>query len=195
MEEIMSKMTHVLLVAGVCLTLGLGCSDDTKQPQNDKGPTADLKVSKDTGPKTCSATSLLPADNTVSDYKKDTPQIATTAKELNDLIDGGSEKFSDNKFVCMAWVKYTSTTASSSVDVKLFDQTDAAAVQAVYGIVGTTYTDISPVIGDAAKESVLVSSYAAVMRKGKYIAQIEAKPKTAQADAVSLLKALAAALP
>jgi hypothetical protein len=192
MEETMSKMTRALLAVGACLALGLGCSDDSKQ-QKDNGPTPDL--SKDTGPKVCGATSLLPADSAVGDYKKDTPQVATTPKELDDLIDGGSEKFINNKFNCMAWVKYSSTAASASVDIKLFDQTDAAGAQAAYGIVGTGYTDITPVVGDAAKESVLVSSYAAVMRKGKHIAQVEAKPKTAQADAVALLKALAGLLP
>jgi hypothetical protein len=186
----MSKtISRWCLVLGVALGIGLGCSSDTKQKDSSIPP-------KETGPKTCTATAYLPADGKLGDYKQQDLQIATNGKELDDLIDGGSEKFKDNKFSCLSWVKYASAGKAVSIDIRLFDQTDSGGATAAYGLVGTTYVDITPVIGDAAKDdTTLPTTYAAVMRKGKFLAQVTANKKDAQADATEVVKGIAAALP
>jgi hypothetical protein len=186
----MTKMlSRVLPVLSVTLALGLGCSSDTNQKDSSVPP-------KETGPKACTATAYLPANAKVGDYKQQDLQIATNAKELDDLIDGGSEKFINNKFSCLSWVLYASSAKGVTIDIRLFDQTDSAGATEAYKLVGTTYVDMSPVVGDAAKEdTTLPTTYAAIMRKGKFLAQVTATKKDAQADATEVVKGIAAALP
>jgi hypothetical protein len=182
----MRKTTFVLfstlLACGV-----LACSDDSEKPTPDAAGTP------------CSSTALLPADNAVGDFTRDgAPQEADTEKKLFDLINGGAEKYTQNKWVCLAMVSYKSATAAHTIEARLFDQTDAAGATAAYTATGTVDdVDITPVIGDAARghENTVSDLYQADMRKGKYLARVLADKAAGKDDALSLLKATAAAVP
>jgi hypothetical protein len=181
----MQKTTVALLSM---LALGLpACSDDGDKPTADAAPAP------------CSSIALLPADNAVGDFTREgTPQEASTEKGLFDLIDGGAEKYIQNKWVCLAMVSYKSATAAHTLEARLFDQTDAAGATAAYTATGSVDdVDITPVIGDAARghENAVSDLYQADMRKGKYLARVIADKAAGKDDALSLLKAIAAAVP
>jgi hypothetical protein len=194
-------MSRALSILALLLATALvgACSDDTSKTV-DKGPSkVDTKVGGTDGTtKTCSTSSLLPADKSVSDYtKKAAADVANDATSLQALIDGGSEKYSQNKFVCMVQAIYASTTSSSEITVWIFDQTDAAgATAAMTAAVSATSTDLTPTVGDASKEdTTLVSGYVAFARKNKTLVRVSANKKAVSADAQALLKAIIAAAP
>jgi hypothetical protein len=188
----MSRALSILALL-LALTLVGGCSDDTSNPQVDKGP-----PKTETQQLSCNTMGLLPTDKSVGDYtRKATPDIAANATSLQALIDGGSEKYSQNKFICMVQAFYTSTTSGAEIKIWVFDQTDAAgATAAMTAAVSPVFTDITPTIGDASKEdTTLPAAYVAFARKGKTLARVEANKKTANTDAQSLLKAIITAAP
>jgi hypothetical protein len=176
------------------LLLGLGaCSDDTK-------PKADLaSPPKEAAVKSCPTSAFLPADAKVGDYKQDgAPQVATNGIELKALIDGGSEKYEQNSFLCMVLAKYKSASKGVSAELWVFDQTDAAGADAAMKAVLTPDdADLAPTIGDASKENVkLPFGYTAIMRKQRYLGRAVLADKKAEgsADASSLLREIAAAI-
>jgi hypothetical protein len=147
----------------------------------------------------CSATPLLPADNTVGDFTQDgAPQKATNLTELTALINGGAEKYTQTqKFVCMAWVKYKSGSKSHTLEVRLFDETDQAGAEAAYK--ATEHPDdqdITPAIGDASRghENAVSGIYQADMRKGQYLVRIIADQTAGKDDALAMLTAIAGAI-
>jgi hypothetical protein len=182
---------RVPLLFALCLAVGLaalaaGCSDDDGEK-----------------PPECVADTLLPADGAVGDLKASgTAKTALNKKALEDLINGGSEKYTANRFACLALLTYTSAAKGyKDFEVRLFDQTDAAGAQAAYKAsapVGAV--DISPTIGDASREDVntVARVYTGGMRKGKYVARVQAEdaadPNNAKADVQAMLKAIAAAI-
>ena len=170
------------------------CSDD------DKGYPVDLGVDQavvDMTVATCGTSSFLPADGKVSGYKhKSTPKAAATSKQLDLLINGGSEKYKANKFTCMVEAFYTDATGKLTAQIWIFDQTDATgATGAFTAVASTDYTDITPAMGDAAKENLqLLADYLGIMCKGKYVVRVSIDDKTKGADGRALLKAIADAL-
>lgn len=181
---------RTLMALGVTLQLlALGCSDDG-------GKTADSRPPDSA--QTC-PTSLLPADGKVGDFKRQaTPETATNLTALTALINGGAEKYTQGgKFVCMARVKYTSATKTHTLDVRVFDETDAAGAESTY-----TQTknpddqDLSPTIGDASRghENTVSGIFQADMRKKKYVVRVIADKTVGKTDALSLLEAIAGAV-
>jgi hypothetical protein len=191
-----------ICIGSILLALGLlgGCSDDTVPPKPDKGPAQDVTVPKEAAPASCVTTAYAPASDKVGDYKLDGAiKIAADSTALKDLIDGGSEKYEQNKFVCMSLAKYTSASKSVSVELWIFDQTDVGGATAAMGaVVGPDDTDLAPVLGDAAKENLkLPFGYTAIFRKGKVLGRVilEKDKAIGQADALALLQAAVAAVP
>ncbi len=178
------------------------CSDDDPIEQRDTGttqadaaqPLQEQGVAQEQGATpTCSVTDLLPTD--VQGYTPtDAPLVATNAKELQDIVNGGSEKYENNKYKCMAEVFFAS--AGTELKVWFFDQTDTAGATAAYDAVGTgTETVTDPVIGDACKEDLtLPLNYTAFMRKGQYLVLISANKKDANVVSLALMEALAGAI-
>ena len=175
------------------------CSDDT-DPQKDaavadKAVIAD-KAPADSSTASCDTKKLLPADGTVGDFKLDKVEAAVNGKELQALINGGSEKYEKNSFKCMVKSTYKSTSATKKylIEIWIFDQTDAAGAKAAY--VASKHSDdadISPTIGDASRENLkLLYDYTADMRQGKYLARIKIDDKAAKADGPVALKAIEA---
>jgi len=172
-----------ILMASLSLSL-CACSDDggTKVP--------------DQGVPSCTAKTPLAADNAVGDFTQEAaPSMASTLTALTALIDGGSEKYTQGgKFVCMAWVKYKSTTKAHTLEVWLFDQTDVAGATAAYANTSNPDdTDLSPTIGEAARghENTVSDIYQADMRKGKYLVRVIASKGTGKDDALAMLTAVA----
>jgi len=175
----------------------VGCSDDdlgTKLDGGgggaDKGATVDQSTAK------CGTSAFLPADSAVGAYKvKGTPKAAATNKQLDDLINGGSEKYKTNKFSCMVEAFYTS--GAMTAQVWIFDQTDKTGAEGAYkATTSSDNTDITPTIGDASRENLkLLADYLGFMRKGKYLARVSIDDLTAKADGQALLKASAGAMP
>lgn len=190
-----------VLALALCCGLAAGCSDD----DNGKKDTGAVQQdgSADTGVKTCVAKDLLPADNAVGDFtQKAAPQIAADSKSLTDLINGGSDKYFNNNFDCLALVVYASATKSWDLEVWLFDQTDSTGADGAYkatAIAGID-ADITPTIGDASRENVntVAGVYTAYARKGRYLVRVFAE-NTADAtagkdDVQAMLKAIVAAI-
>jgi hypothetical protein len=178
----------------------VACSDDTVAPKPDTGPGKDVIIAGEAKPSDCATKAYVPADSKVGDYKLEGAiAFASDGASLKALIDGGSEKYEQNKFSCMSLAKYKSASKSVTVELWLFDQTDSAGATAAMGaVVGPDDTDLSPVLGDAAKENLkLPFGYTAIFRKGKVLGRvILAEKKTeGQADALSLLTATAGAVP
>jgi len=173
-----------------------GCSDDSAKTDTGAG-SSDKSVTAEASTGTCGTSAFAPADGTVADYTKGTPKVATTAKELQDLIDGGSEKYSNNQFACMVQVVYTNSTKGVTLEAWIFDQTNAAGAEAAMtAALSADDTELTPKIGDASKENTkLLSNYTVIMRKGQYVGRILASKKDASADAVALLTAIAGAMP
>ncbi len=183
------------------------CSDDT-DVKKDSGPSnpeasVDKSVPKETAPADlstakCGTKALLPADATIGDFKLDKVEAAADAKGLQALINGGSEKYEKNKFKCMVKAVYKSPTKTKkyTIEVWLFDQTDAAGAKAAYDASKhPDDADITPTIGDASRENLkLLFEYTADMRKGQYLARIKIDDKTAKADGPLTLKEIAKAI-
>jgi hypothetical protein len=190
-------MTRQLVIfIGLSLLLGAGCSDE-KKPNPDSKIVADGPQKVDGGNKTCGTTAHLPANGKVGDYQQSqAPEVATNSQQLFDLIDGGAEKYLQNKFVCMTKAKYASAAKSINIDVWLFDQTDAAgATAAMTAATSAGETPTAPVIGDASVENLgLTFGYQATMRKGKYLARVITEKKEGKDDALALLTQIAGAL-
>lgn len=190
----------VAILGALALAMGVaaGCSDDSEGTP-DKGPGISDGGADTTGG-ACSARPLLPADSAVGDFTGVAgAQVASTPKQLNDLINGGSEKYTQKgKFVCMAWVeKYTSTTKSYTIDVRVFDQTDVqGATDAYDDTVHPDDQDITPTIGDAYRghENAIAGTYGADMRKGKYLVRVQASSKDGKADVGAMIQAVADAI-
>jgi hypothetical protein len=184
-----------MLLAG--LLLG-ACSDDNGQ-KSDNGSTktdgGGTGACEDT--KTCGTTDLLPADNAVGDYaKKGAPRVAADAACLQQLIDGGSVKYEQNKFACVSVVTYASAADSAEIEVWAFDQTDAAGAQAAMDLAAANMTDLGPTLGEASKEDVsLPSTYMAFARKGKTLVRVLANKKTSRDAAINLMSEIIAAAP
>ena len=187
------KMTFALCL--VLLTTA-ACSDSV---DTDGGLVADKAIAADTGkPATCGTSAYLPADGKIGDFKRTaSPKAAANGKQLKDLIDGGSEKYEKNSFVCMSLVSYASATTSYKIEIWLFDQTDAAGAKAAYA--ATKHpddADLSPTVGDASRQnSKLLFEYTADMIKGKYLARVKVDDKKGAADGLAAIKAVAANLP
>ena len=183
-----------LLLMLASLLLCGACSDDGTTTDSG-GP--DLTV--DSGPPaSCGTSAYLPADSTVGDFKQEAqPKAADTGKRLDDLIDGGSEKYKNNKFKCMVEVVYASATKSYKIKVWLFDQTDTAGATGAYTASGSAgFTDITPTVGDASREDLtLPLDYLADMRKGQYLARVQIDDNTSATDGQAMIKAIAAKLP
>lgn len=195
-----SSLTALLALA-LCCALAAGCSDDDNG-KKDTGTTP-KDGGADKGGKTCTAKDLLPADNTVGDFKQQaTPQTAADSKSLTDLINGGSDKYFNNRFACLALVVYGSVAKSWDLEVWLFDQTDSVGADGAYKAtaISGVDADITPTIGDASRENVntVAGVYTGYARKGKYLARIFAENKpdaTAGKDDVqAMLKAIVAAI-
>jgi hypothetical protein len=194
----MTRMTKLLPLLVATLLPG-ACSDDSTAPQLDKSlPKAEMTVGHDGATKTCSTAALMPADKAVGDYtRKAAPESANDVAALQAIVDGGSEKYSQNKFVCMSRAYYDSVAIGAEVELWVFDQTDAAGAQAAMDIAVSGLTDLTPVIGDASKEDLtVVGGYLAFARsKGRTLARVYANKKTARDDAVALLKLVLTAAP
>jgi hypothetical protein len=171
------------------LLLCSACSDDTTQ--KDSG-TQDIGT-----PASCGTSAYLPADSAVGDFKKGTIKAADTGKRLDDLIDGGSEKYKTNNFKCMVQVIYESGSKSYEIKVWLFDQTDATGASGAYTASGSgSFTDITPTVGDASREDLtLPLDYLADMRKGQYLARVQIDDNSAKDDGRAMIKAIASKLP
>jgi hypothetical protein len=140
----------------------------------------------------------MPADKAVGDYtRKAAPESANDVSALQAIVDGASEKYSQNKFVCMSRAYYDSAASGAQVELWVFDQTDAAGAKAAMDIAVAGLTDLAPVIGDASKEdTTVVGGYLAFARtKGKTLVRVYANKKAAKDDAVSLLKLVINAAP
>jgi hypothetical protein len=187
-NRLLSPLLGALLIWGAC-------SDDSTPPVADKAGTGDAGVCDDS--KTCSTTGLLPADNKVGDYqKKSAPRVAVNGACLQQLINGGSVKYEQNKFTCVSVVTYASATAATEVEVWAFDQTDQAGAQAAMDLAAQNLTELAPTIGDASKEdATLPGTYLAFARKGKTLVRVLASKKTGRDGALSLLGEVIAAAP
>jgi len=176
----------------------LACSDDDKGNNNGTidGGGPDQAVA-DMTPAKCGTSAVLPADSAVSGYKKKgAHKAAATGKQLDLLINGGSEKYKTNNFSCMVEAYYTDATGKITAKVWIFDQTDATGAAGAFAkVVSSDYTDITPTVGDASKENLkLLVDYEAFMRKGKYLAHVSIDDKTKSADGQAFLKAIAGKL-
>ncbi len=186
-----SVFLSVLLVFSLA-----GCSDDTDSKQ-DKGTLADSGAADkakaaDQSSASCGTKKLLPADAAVGDFKLDKVEAAANGKGLQALINGGSEKYEKNKFSCMVKATFKSATKKHSVEIWLFDQTDAGGAKAAYDASKhPDDADITPTIGDASRENAkLLFEYTADMRLGKYLARVKIDDKAAKADGPLALKAM-----
>lgn len=206
----MPKTLLTALALTAMVALCVACSDDdTSNTNNNNGNNnnnnnsavdqgvADTGPAADSGPRVCDTTALLPADNAVGDFARSGQvQVAVNGKQLQDLINGGSEKYEKNSFKCMSLATYASATKKHKVEVWLFNQTGAAGAAAAYK--ATEHPDdqaISPAVGDAARENTkLLFEYTADLRKGAYVARVKIDDKAGAADGPLFLKALAAAI-
>ena len=193
----MKKARLLCLVSTLSLTLA-ACSDDTDS-NKDKGTVkdtgvADKAVTADTSSATCETQKLLPADGAVGDFKLDKALAAQNGKELQALINGGSEKYEKNSFKCMVKATFKSATKKHVMEIWLFDQTDAAGAKAAYDASQhPDDADISPTIGDASRENLkLLFEYTSDMRLGQYLARVKIDDKAAGADGPLALKAIEA---
>ena len=196
----MRRMYCLLLMFAFAIS---ACSDDTDSKQ-DKGTTTKQdkgvadKALADQGPvATCGTSKYLPADKAVGDFTRDgAVKAAADGKGLQVLINGGSEKYEKNKFNCMVLAKYKSATVKHTVEVWLFDQTDAAGNKAAYDASKhPDDVDITPVIGDAAREnSKLLFDYTADMRLGQHLARIKIDDKAEKGDGPKFLEAILKAI-
>ena len=191
--------THAWLLSILVLALA-ACSDDA-DPDKDTGPAKDITVTDktvtdktvaDKSTATCETKKLLPADSSVGDFKLDKVEAAQNSKELQALINGGSEKYEKNKFKCMVKATFKSITKKYIIEIWLFDQTDAAGAKAAYDASkNSDDADITPTIGDASRENLkLPFDYSADMRLGQYLARIKIDDNTAKADGPLALKAI-----
>lgn len=193
----MRTLSPPALAAALALLLGLtaACSDDTTGGQDFGAPD---RGTADAAPPTCGTTAYLPADSAVGDFKQSAAvKVAATGKQLQDLINGGSEKYQKNGFSCMALAVYQSASASHGVEVWLFDQGSAAGAKAAFEATkNPDDTPISPTLGDESRENKkLLAEYTADMRKGRYLARVKIDDKTGAADGPKVLKVIADALP
>jgi len=170
-----------------------GCADSGQTHDNrafDQG-------AADASPRVCDATALLPGDNAVGDFVREgAVKVAVTAKQLQDLIDGGSDKYEKNHFKCMSLVRYRSASRTHRVEVWVFNQTDAAGARAAYE--ATRDPDdvaLSPPLGDAARENKkLLFEYTADLRKGAHLVRVKIDQKQGAPDGPRFLKAVAQAM-
>ncbi len=177
----------------LALALTLGCSDDSGAP--DRGAP---DAGQDTAGPSCDATTYLPQDGAVGDFKLTaSPGVAADGKQLEALIDGGSEKYKQNSFSCMTEAIYGSGTASYQIKVWLFNQTDTAGAAAAYTATdNSSFTATATTYGDASRENLkLPLDYMADMRKGKYLARVQVDDPAGAADGLKMVQAIAAALP
>ena len=177
--------------------LALACSDDDKSNNSKADAAGPDQAVADMTPAVCGTSSALPADGAVTGYnKKGAHKAAATFKQLDLLINGGSVKYQTNKFACMVEAFYTDSTGKITAQVWIFDQTDVAgATGAFSAVLSSDYTDITPAVGDAAKENLnLLADYQAFMRKSKYVVRVSLDDKSKSADGQAFLTAIAAKL-
>jgi hypothetical protein len=189
-------MKRLIVLLSIPALVLVSCSDDDKGNGADMGNGADQAVA-DITVATCGTSAALPADDKVSGYKlKGTAKVAATGKDLDLLINGGSEKYKTNKFTCMVEAFYTDATGKLTAQVWIFDQTDAAGATGAFTLVTSgDYTDISPAVGDAGKENLkLLADYVGIIRKGKHVARVSLDDKSKSADGQAFLKEIASAL-
>lgn len=170
------------------------CSDDTAAGRDLGLP----DKSADQTQASCATSAFLPADAAVGDFKqKGKPQAAATGQQLDNLINGGSEKYKQNKFLCMVQAVYESTAKSASMKVWIFDQTDATGAEGAYkASAHPDDTATATTIGDASRENLkYLTDYTADMRKGRYLARVVLDVKTASADGLAMLSAIVKAMP
>ncbi len=168
------------------------CGHDFGPPKKDSG-TCHI----DGGGRACGAGTFLPASDAIDDFKNEgSVKGATNSCELELLIDGGAEKYSQNKFNCMVLAKYKSVTKSIAVDAWIFDQTDNQGAEGAYQLVGTLDdTPLTPTLGDASQENLkLPFSYTATMRKGKYVVRIFVDKKEGKNEGMAFLKNIESAI-
>jgi hypothetical protein len=185
------EVKGIMICALLFLVLGNGCSSDSNNTK-DTGSTQDTTVVKES-----KVVSFLPADDAVKGYvKQQAPETAATNKELDDLIDGGSEKYKENKFYYMTQVYYLNTQKATSIKVWIFDQTDTAGAEGAFNRAKSpSGTAISPAIGEASLEDLtLPAGYTAILRKAKYVAQVVVDKKDSKDDGKALLTKIAEAI-
>jgi len=185
------KYTRRILITALTLALAAGCSDDTSVGDSAVAPDSSV----DSAPAFCDTSAFLPGDSVVGDFVvKGTPKAAANAAALNLLINGGSVKYSDNKFVCMVEAFYTSATKSYQIKVWIFDQTNNTGATAAYTATGNaSFSNITPTIGDTSRENLkLPLDYMADVIKGKYLIRVQSDDPAAHADGLAMLKAIVA---
>jgi hypothetical protein len=197
-ERTMWKQTLSCLLVMALATIG-ACSDDTTSktdtaPAKDTGkPVIDVNSSGH-----CEVTAFFPVAGKVLDYAmSEGPRVAVNAKELEDIVDGGSEKYKDNKFSCMAEVYYTSASKATKIKIWSFNQTDKTGAEGAYTKISNgSETPITPTIGDASQEdTTLPLNYIASMRKGQYLIQVFVDKKESKDHGVSFLNEIAKSIP